>query len=43
LKDLQSEYPTVKFERGVIGAFIGVHTGDGAMGVIWARDWEDLI
>lgn len=43
LKDLQSEYPTVKFERGVIGTFIGVHTGDGAMGVIWARDWEDLI
>ncbi|WP_273705486.1 DegV family protein [Leuconostoc mesenteroides] len=43
LKDLQSEYPTVKLERGVIGAFIGVHTGDGAMGVIWARDWEDLI
>ncbi|GMA69814.1 hypothetical protein GCM10025879_10600 [Leuconostoc litchii] len=43
LKDLRSEYPTVKFERGVIGAFIGVHTGDGAMGVIWAQDWETLV
>ena len=43
LKDLQAEYPTVKFERGVLGAFIGVHTGDGAMGVLWAHDWEDLI
>lgn len=43
LKDLQSDYPTVKFERGEIGAYIGVHTGDGAMGVLWARDWETLI
>ncbi|MFT8544687.1 MAG: DegV family protein [Leuconostoc falkenbergense] len=43
LKDLQAEYPAVKFERGVLGAFIGVHTGDGAMGVLWAHDWEDLI
>ena len=43
LKELQHDYPTVKFERGVIGAYIGVHTGDGAMGLIWARDWETLI
>lgn len=43
LKDLQSDYPTVIFERGEIGAYIGVHTGDGAMGVLWARDWETLI
>ena len=43
LKDLQSEYPTVAFERGEIGAYIGVHTGDGAMGVLWARDWETLV
>ncbi|MCT8389108.1 DegV family protein [Leuconostoc holzapfelii] len=43
LKDLQNDYPTVKFERGEIGAYIGVHTGDGAMGVLWARDWETLI
>ena len=43
LKELLHDYPTVKFERGVIGAYIGVHTGDGAMGLIWARDWETLI
>ena len=43
LKDLQSEYPMVTFERGEIGAYIGVHTGDGAMGVLWARDWENII
>lgn len=33
----------VTFERGEIGAYIGVHTGDGAMGVLWARDWENII
>ena len=43
LKDLQAEYPTVKFERGELGAYIGGHTGDGAMGVLWARDWETLV
>ena len=43
LKDLQHDYPTVKFERGEIGAYIGVHTGDGTMGVLWGRDWETLI
>ncbi|WP_367300491.1 DegV family protein [Leuconostoc carnosum] len=43
LKDLQHDYPTVKFERGEIGAYIGVHTGDGTMGVLWGRDWENLI
>ncbi|WP_288504121.1 DegV family protein [uncultured Leuconostoc sp.] len=43
LKDLQNEYPMVTFERGEIGAYIGVHTGDGAMGVLWARDWENII
>lgn len=43
LKDLQAEYPTVIFERGKIGAYIGVHTGDGAMGLLWSQDWETLV
>ena len=30
----------VTFERGEIGRACGVHTGDGAMGVLWAHDWK---
>ncbi|USS91499.1 DegV family protein [Fructobacillus americanaquae] len=40
LKDFQSKYPTVAFERASMDPVIGVHTGDGAMAVIWSQDWQ---
>lgn len=40
LKDFQAKYPTVTFERASMDPVIGVHTGDGAMAVIWSHDWQ---
>ncbi|GAO99124.1 DegV family protein [Fructobacillus ficulneus] len=40
LKDFQNKYPTVAFERASMDPVIGVHTGDGAMGLIWTKDWQ---
>lgn len=40
LKDFQAKYPTVSFERASMDPVIGVHTGDGAMAVIWSKDWQ---
>ncbi|CAK1221574.1 DegV family protein [Fructobacillus cardui] len=42
LKDFQAKYPTVAFERASMDPVIGVHTGDGAMAVIWSHDWQDM-
>lgn len=40
LKDFSSKYPAVSFERAAMDPVIGVHTGDGAMAVIWSRDYQ---
>ncbi|MBS9335148.1 DegV family protein [Fructobacillus sp. M1-13] len=40
LKDFSAKYPAVTFERAEMDAVIGVHTGDGAMAVIWSRDYQ---
>jgi len=41
-RELQALYPDVVVERGIIGPYIGVHTGEKAMGLIWAADFEKL-
>ena len=40
LKDFSAKYPAVTFERAEMDPVIVVHTGDGAMAVIWSRDYE---
>ncbi|GKT04532.1 DegV family protein [Furfurilactobacillus sp. WILCCON 0119] len=35
--------PSVIFEDGIIGPLIGVHTGEKAMGFIYAQDWRSLV
>ncbi|GAB6093308.1 DegV family protein [Furfurilactobacillus curtus] len=39
----QANFPQVTFESGIIGPIIGVHTGEKAMGFIYARDWQTLL
>ncbi|CAH1856821.1 DegV family protein [Convivina intestini] len=43
LKEFKQEYPAVAFERSSMDPVIGVHTGDGAMALIWTRDWESMV
>ncbi|MCM0582414.1 DegV family protein [Weissella diestrammenae] len=40
---MRQKYENFAIERGPIGAFIGVHTGEKALGFIWALDWQKLI
>ncbi|CAK1239503.1 DegV family protein [Fructobacillus fructosus] len=40
LKDFTSKYPAVSFERAGMDPVIGVHTGDGAMALIWTKDYQ---
>ncbi|MFT8917033.1 MAG: DegV family protein [Oenococcus sp.] len=35
-------WPDIVFERGIIGPLIGVHTGEKAVGFIWAQDYKSL-
>ncbi|TYC50157.1 DegV family protein [Weissella muntiaci] len=42
-KELAASQPSLIVERSIIGPYIGVHTGEKAMGVIWARDYESLL
>lgn len=39
-KELETDFPEIKFKRGSLGPFITVHTGDGATGVLWTLDPE---
>jgi len=38
--DLEASFPGIKIDEGEIGPVVGVHVGEGVMGLIWARDWE---
>lgn len=40
LAELSKRFPQVTFDTSIIGPVIGVHTGENAMSIIWARDWE---
>lgn len=41
--ELQKEYPTIQFERSAMAPSIAVHTGSGAIAVVWEHDWQDLV
>lgn len=38
--DLKASFPDLTIDEGEIGPVVGVHVGEGGMGLIWARDWE---
>ncbi|MCS8604577.1 DegV family protein [Lactiplantibacillus pentosus] len=38
--DLKASFPDLTIDEGEIGPVVGVHVGEGVMGLIWARDWE---
>ncbi|MCH4057806.1 DegV family protein [Lapidilactobacillus gannanensis] len=42
LQEFTKRFPQVKFDTSIIGPVIGVHTGEKAMSMIWARDWETM-
>ncbi|MDR0898925.1 MAG: DegV family protein [Lactobacillaceae bacterium] len=38
----REKYPDMPIDRGVIGALIGVHTGEKAVGYVMLADWKEL-
>lgn len=38
--DLAASFPDLTIDEGEIGPVVGVHVGEGVMGLIWAKDWE---
>ncbi|ETY72858.1 hypothetical protein LFAB_15360 [Lactiplantibacillus fabifermentans T30PCM01] len=38
--DLTATFPDITIDEGEIGPVVGVHVGEGVMGLIWARDWD---
>ncbi|RRK10530.1 DegV family protein [Lactiplantibacillus garii] len=38
--DLTASFPDITIDEGEIGPVVGVHVGEGVMGLIWAKDWE---
>lgn len=36
-KELEEKFPEVSFEMGHLGPVIGVHTGRGALGMVWTK------
>ena len=38
--DLHASFPDLAIDKSEIGPVVGVHVGEGTMGLIWARDWE---
>ncbi|WP_461218329.1 DegV family protein [Lapidilactobacillus salsurivasis] len=40
LQEFSQKFPQVTFDTSIIGPVIGVHTGEKAMSMIWAKDWE---
>lgn len=43
IKTISTRFPTLKVESSLIGPYISVHTGPGAMGFIYAQDWQSLL
>ncbi|AVK61504.1 DegV family protein [Lactobacillus sp. CBA3605] len=38
--DLIQSFPDLTIDESEIGPVVGVHVGEGVMGLIWAKDWE---
>lgn len=43
LMTAHDRFPQVAFDAALIGPSFGVHVGDGAMGLTWARDYRELV
>lgn len=41
--EIRNQYQTATIETGEIGPFMGVHTGEKSMGIVWAPDWQDFL
>lgn len=42
IAELSKRYPQVTFDSSIIGPVVGVHTGENAISMIWARDWTKM-
>ncbi|VDG20898.1 DegV family protein [Lactiplantibacillus mudanjiangensis] len=38
--DLHASFPNLIIDESEIGPVVGVHVGEGVMGLFWAQDWE---
>ncbi|GKQ42328.1 hypothetical protein RD055328_02510 [Companilactobacillus sp. RD055328] len=38
----KEDFPKMIVDTSIIGPVVGVHTGQGAICIIWAQDWEEL-
>jgi len=43
LMTAHDRFPQVTFDVALIGPSFGVHVGDGAMGLAWGQDYQDLL
>ncbi|GAB5052637.1 DegV family protein [Pediococcus ethanolidurans] len=41
--ELGERYGNALIETGKIGPFMGVHTGEKSMGIVWAPDWQTFV
>lgn len=42
VETFKKDYPDMIVDTSIIGPVVGVHTGQGAICVIWGQDWEEL-
>ncbi|GAB2501343.1 DegV family protein [Alkalibacterium psychrotolerans] len=42
LNRLEEKFPTVRFEFSFLGPVVGVHTGQGAIGMTWTKDYTRM-
>lgn len=42
LQKLEEKFPTVRFEFSYLGPVVGVHTGQGAIGMTWTKDYTRM-
>lgn len=42
MQQLEEKYPTVRFNFSFLGPVVGVHTGEGAIGMSWTKDYSRM-
>ena len=42
MASLEEKYPTVRFNFSFLGPVVGVHTGEGAIGMSWTKDYSRM-
>lgn len=42
MQRLEEKFPTVRFEFSFLGPVVGVHTGQGALGMTWTKDFSRM-